>query len=152
MEVFSGFKEYLATGYYQEESIAVKIISFRQREINEDFWLEKFQDAYDLRVSLGLVDNTYTTALPPCFRGRRWYSRADHRLLRWGLCDPGTDDRHPEAFLASFVNCLQKIYGSRLKAVYLKSDHRKSGGEASSYLLGTMQTGLIKETGHLFCC
>lgn len=46
-----------AVGHYQIGSIAVRVLSFDDREINADFWLDKIQKAYKLRLSLNLAEN-----------------------------------------------------------------------------------------------
>jgi len=46
---------YIATGHYQIGSIAVRIISFVDLKIDEKFWFQKIEHAYNLRKSLGLI-------------------------------------------------------------------------------------------------
>ncbi len=53
--VYSFKKQFLGIGHYQIGSIAVRIISFDDIEINYEFWLEKIQLAYQLRSSMGLI-------------------------------------------------------------------------------------------------
>lgn len=62
VEILSSSGEYLATGHYFNSSIAVKILSFRQRRIDRDFWLEAIGKAVDLRKFLGLLGSSTTTA------------------------------------------------------------------------------------------
>jgi len=58
VEVYDNKRNYLATGHYQDEgSIAVKIFSFKQCEINYGFWKEKIDKAIQLRKLLHLLDN-----------------------------------------------------------------------------------------------
>jgi 23S rRNA (cytosine1962-C5)-methyltransferase len=52
VEVFDNKNEYLATGHYYKGSIAVKIFSYNAAEIDEAFWLEKLQSAYNLRETI----------------------------------------------------------------------------------------------------
>lgn len=62
VEVLDCNRNYLATGHYQIGSIAVRIVSFHQEEINDAFWKSKIQKAYSLRSAIGLVadnNNTY---------------------------------------------------------------------------------------------
>ena len=55
-EVYSSKNEYLATGYYANGSIALRIISFEKRSINHEFWLDTLSKAWDYRRSLGILD------------------------------------------------------------------------------------------------
>ncbi|MCC8173369.1 MAG: class I SAM-dependent rRNA methyltransferase [Odoribacter sp.] len=56
VEVRSAENQFLARGHYQIGSIAVRILTFEEREINVDFWKERIQVAYNLRKSIGLAD------------------------------------------------------------------------------------------------
>ena len=57
VDVYTSKKEFIACGHYQVGSIAVRVLSFCQEEINSDFWKHKLEIAYDLRRSLGLAGN-----------------------------------------------------------------------------------------------
>lgn len=63
VDVFTSSKEYIATGHFQIGSIAVRVLSFRQREINKKFWKERLSVAYDVRKCIGVAcnpnNNTY---------------------------------------------------------------------------------------------
>jgi len=61
VEVYDTEKRYIATGHYQEEgSITVRIFSFEQIQIDDDFWANKIQKAINLRKTLGLFENENT--------------------------------------------------------------------------------------------
>ena len=57
VDVYTSKKEFIACGHYQIGSIAVRVLSFAQVEINREFWKSRLTVALDLRRSLGLVDN-----------------------------------------------------------------------------------------------
>ena len=63
VEVYGANQRFLAIGHYQIGSIAVRILSFKQRTIDHSFWLERIRIAYQLRCNLGLANsinnNTY---------------------------------------------------------------------------------------------
>lgn len=63
VEVLDSNRNFLAIGHYQIGSIAVRVVSFDDLEINDAFWSKKIQQAYAMRKSLGLVapkhNNTY---------------------------------------------------------------------------------------------
>ena len=54
----------LATGFYSDASIAVRILSFSETQIDADFWNEKLKSAFQARQAMGLIDNAATN----CFR------------------------------------------------------------------------------------
>lgn len=64
VEVFDHKKQYLATGYYNNGSIMVRVLSFKNEPINQDFWTAKLQNAFQFRQKIGLIGNAETT----CFR------------------------------------------------------------------------------------
>ena len=63
VEVLDNKRNFLALGHYQIGSIAVRVVSFENIAINDDFWSLKIRQAYALRLSLGLIvptkNNTY---------------------------------------------------------------------------------------------
>ena len=54
----------LGTGFCESDSIAVKMLSFENRTIDEGFFLEKLNLALNVRKHMGLVGNPHTN----CFR------------------------------------------------------------------------------------
>ena len=57
VDVYTSKKEFIACGHFQIGSIAVRVLTFRQEEINHNFWKRRLAVALDLRRSLNLVDN-----------------------------------------------------------------------------------------------
>jgi 23S rRNA (cytosine1962-C5)-methyltransferase len=61
VEVYSNKDEFLAKGHYQIGSIAVRAVTFLQEETDYNFWKSKIFRAYQMRESLGLINNINTT-------------------------------------------------------------------------------------------
>lgn len=63
VRVITAAGEFIALGHYQIGSIAVRVLSFEDIEINTDFWCERLQSALDVRIGVGIADsptnNTY---------------------------------------------------------------------------------------------
>ena len=62
VEVYAHDDTFLGIGHYQIGSIAVRILSFQQKVIDTAFFVERLQEAYQMRCSLQLVrsdNNTY---------------------------------------------------------------------------------------------
>lgn len=57
VDVYTSKKEFIACGHFQIGSIAVRVLTFCQEEINREFWRRRLTVALDMRRSLGLVDN-----------------------------------------------------------------------------------------------
>jgi len=51
---------FLGLGHFQDATIAVRVISFIDVEIDQKFWNNKIQSAYNVRESLGLTNNPET--------------------------------------------------------------------------------------------
>ncbi|MBP1630079.1 MAG: hypothetical protein H6Q15_972 [Bacteroidetes bacterium] len=54
--VYSSKNEFLGLGFYQNDTIAVKFLSFENIEINQEFWNEKISKAIEYRKTLGFFD------------------------------------------------------------------------------------------------
>ena len=63
VRVITAAGEFIAVGHYQIGSIAVRVLSFEDIEINTDVWCERLQSALDVRIGVGIADsptnNTY---------------------------------------------------------------------------------------------
>ena len=49
VKVYNSENKYVATGHYHRGSIAVRVLSFKNEEINADFWHDRIKKAFDLR-------------------------------------------------------------------------------------------------------
>lgn len=49
--------DFIAIGHYQVGSIAVRVLSFDEVDINTDFWKKRLQSALDVRLAIGVADN-----------------------------------------------------------------------------------------------
>ena len=63
VRVVTSTGSFIAVGHYQEGSIAVRVLSFRDVAIDDRFWASRLQSALQLRQAIGLADssdnNTY---------------------------------------------------------------------------------------------
>lgn len=57
VRVLSSDNEFLAIGHYQIGSIAVRVLSFRDIEIDTGFWRSHLMSAMNVRSAIGLLDN-----------------------------------------------------------------------------------------------
>jgi 23S rRNA (cytosine1962-C5)-methyltransferase len=57
VEVYDSQSHFLALGHCQIGTITIRVLSFRQEEINGEFWKKRIEAAYQLRRYLGLTDN-----------------------------------------------------------------------------------------------
>ena len=52
---FSG--DFIAVGHYQQGSIAVRVLTFSDVEIDDDFWHSRLHSALNMRLAIGIADN-----------------------------------------------------------------------------------------------
>lgn len=55
VSVYTSDNKFIAVGHYQIGSIAVRILDFNERKIDETFFIERLEQAYQLRYSIGLI-------------------------------------------------------------------------------------------------
>lgn len=49
--------DFVAVGHYQEGSIAVRVLTFSDVEIDDSFWHSRLHSALDMRLAIGIADN-----------------------------------------------------------------------------------------------
>lgn len=59
VKIFNSEGTYIATGHYQRGSIAVRVLTFENEEINADFWYKRIKEALCLRQTI-LANNKDT--------------------------------------------------------------------------------------------
>jgi 23S rRNA (cytosine1962-C5)-methyltransferase len=144
---------FLAVGHFQRGTIAVRVLSFEDIEIDRDFWYAKLLAAYRLRQKLGFIENGQTNT---------------YRLVH------GEGDEIPGLIIDVYdrtaviqchsvgvyqnrsiiVELLQEIYQHQLDAIYDKSEatlpFKGSINPQNEYLYGMMVDNQVKENGHQF--
>jgi 23S rRNA (cytosine1962-C5)-methyltransferase len=159
VEVISSEGAFLAMGHYSQGSIAVKVLSFSKRAIDETFWMEALQRAHALRTVLGLTGSSSTNA---------------YRLVN------GEGDGLPGLIVdaygsAAIVQChsagmvrsqqlvshtLRRLFGQALDSVYARNRDtipahwgpraKETEQMIDGSLLGQATSGLVRENGHTF--
>ncbi|MCW3077429.1 MAG: RlmI/RlmK family rRNA methyltransferase [Bacteroidetes bacterium] len=152
VEVFSSQNQYVGTGYYANGSIAIRLISFTQTEIDENFWYEKLNKAYSYRKQLKIMNektNVY----------RLFFGEGDgasglildyyngHVVFQshsWGI------------YLQkeNIISAIKKVIGTDLKSIYDKSAETlpKQFTEQvkNGFLFGEEEEVIVKENSHVF--
>ena len=57
VNVFTATNDFIAVGHYQIGSIAVRVLSFSEEEINHSFWCRHLESALKMRQRIGIADN-----------------------------------------------------------------------------------------------
>lgn len=121
VEVYDAYEEFLAIGHCQVGSIAVRILSFEEQEVNYEFWKDRIQKAYNLRKSLGFVHSEETNAY------RLIHGEGDGLpgLIIDYYNGTAVVQMHTVGMFLiqdDILKALKEIYGDALKAVYNKSE------------------------------
>ena len=59
VDVFTASNEFIAKGHYQIGSIAIRVLSFQDEAIDDHFWINRIQTAYNVRKAVGLAHNPH---------------------------------------------------------------------------------------------
>lgn len=139
VRVFSASGEFLGIGHYQVGSISVRILSFTDETINEDFYARRISSAYRMRMKIGLLhagNNTF----------RLIHGEGDHLpgLIIDMYGKTAVVQAHSvgmDGDKEKIVDALQRVLGKdNLENIFYKSEGTlpfKAGIEADNdYLLG----------------
>ncbi len=121
VEVFDNKDEFLGLGHYQIGSIAIRIVSFKQVEVTDEFWEDKIRQAYRLRKDLGLIDDPNTDAY------RLVHAEGDNMpgLIIDMYGDTAVVQMHSIGMFLikdKIDAILKSIFGEELNAIYNKSE------------------------------
>ena len=152
VEVFTSDDQYLATGHFYSGSIAVKIFSYSQEQIDYAFWRKKIFTAYRFRESLNLTAMGSTSAY------RLVYSEGDGMpglIIDYynGIAVLQVHSVGMAELCPVFSDILKELYQEKLIAVYRKSAEAAQGRPEETgdgFLFGSAEQALITETGHQF--
>lgn len=152
VEVYSFDNKFLGVGHYTNSSISVRLVSFEKTELNDDFWFEKINKAYQYRKDLNILNENTNVC-------RLIFGEGD------GL--PGLIIDYYDGNIVfqahsiamhqnreAIVKALQKTFGAHLKCVYDKSAEslpkQYAAGVTNGYLFGTGGRVEVKENNCKF--
>lgn len=143
VDVFGKSGDFLARGHFQIGSIAVRVLSFRQEEIDAAWWRDRIAAAYALRRTLGLTDSGETT----CYRLVHGEGDSLPGLVVDVYGTTAVVQCHSVGMYRSrlqIADALLACFGSRITAVYDKSSQtvpfNARLGAVDGYLRGAAST------------
>jgi 23S rRNA (cytosine1962-C5)-methyltransferase len=153
VDIYDNKDEFLALGHYQQGSIAVRVLSFSQVEVNQDFWDDRILRAWRLRERLGMVENQQTNVF-------RWVNAEGDGMpglivdYYAGVVVVQMHSIGMYKSLEAIRSSLLKVAGSRIRTIYNKSHAtlpEKPGiEERSGFLFGEADEGEVAENGFRF--
>jgi 23S rRNA (cytosine1962-C5)-methyltransferase len=142
--------DFIAVGHYQQGSIAVRVLTFNEVEIDDQFWESRLQSALDMRLSIGLANNPQTNAY------RLVHGEGD--LLPGLIIDVYGDTSVMQAHSIgmhlsrhAIAQALAKVMKNRVSNIYYKSETTLSFVEPENgFLLGETDNNIAVENGLKF--
>ena len=139
VDVVTKSGDFIARGHWQIGSIAVRVLTFEQEEIDQNWWNRRISEALGVRKALGLVDNAETT----CYR----LVHGEGDLLPGLVIDiyerTAVVQCHSVGMYHSrtaIAEALREAYGDKLEAIYDKSSQtlpfKADLGAIDGYLWG----------------
>jgi len=154
VEVFDNKDEFLAIGHYQIGSIAIRILSFSQRDIEDSFWRERIEKAWKLRTGLGLLNEDYNNSF------RLIHAEGDNLpglIIDFydGVAVIQTHSIGMYLQQDSIIAALKEVLADNLKAVYSKSENTlpfkaQIDKPKDGYIFGNVPQAEILEYGNKF--
>jgi 23S rRNA (cytosine1962-C5)-methyltransferase len=152
VDVLSSDLSFLGRGYYHNGSISVRLLTFTEEEINQDFFTRKIQKAFLLRKSISLLNSNATNAW------RLVHGEGDELpgLIIDIYGKHAVIQCHHSGFY-SHINeiskALQTVFGDKLITIFDKSKEtlgKDSGIKEVSFLKGNTESEIISENNHQF--
>lgn len=146
-------REFVAIGHYQIGSIAVRILSFRDINIDQKFWRSRLQAALDMRVAIGIADNpTNNTYRLVHGEGDSLPGLIIDCYGKTAVMQAHSVGMHVERL--HVCEALRSVMGSRVEHVFYKSEttlpFKAELGQQDGFLYGGSDDNVAVENGLKF--
>lgn len=143
----------IAIGHYQIGSIAVRVLTFKDVNIDDDFWCSRLKSAIDMRVKLGIADNPQNNTY------RLVHGEGDNLpglvidvYGRTAVMQAHSVGMH--VFRKEIARALVLVMGERIANVYYKSEttlpFKAELGQEKGFLYGGSEDNTAIENGLKF--
>lgn len=153
VKILSDKNEVLGIGHYQNGSISIRILSFNDETIDQNFWNKKISSAYQARINTGIANNNNLDVY------RLVFAEGDNMpgLIIDMYNGTAVIQAHSIGMyyaLNEITEALKKVLKENLKAVYDKSKETLplpySEKISNRYLFGNAETNVVNEYGNKF--
>lgn len=145
--------DFIAIGHYQVGSIAVRVLSFEEIEIDENFFTERLVMAFEMRKSIGVADNPSNNTY------RLVHGEGDN--LPGLVIDCYGETAVMQAHSVGMHVCrniiakvLMNVMGERIKNVFYKSEttlpFKAELGQENGFIYGKSENNTAVENGLTF--
>ena len=153
VRVISSSGKFIAVGHFQIGSIAVRVLSFEDIFITEDFWKERLSSALEMRISIGIADNPQNNTY------RLVHGEGDN--LPGLVIDCYGETAVMQAHSVGMHVCreqiskaLVEVMGNRIKNVYYKSEttlpYKAELNQENGFIYGSTDNNVAVEHGLKF--
>jgi 23S rRNA (cytosine1962-C5)-methyltransferase len=153
VRVVTSSGDFIAVGHYQIGSIAVRVLSFRDVEIDGEFWYSRLKSALEMRRSIGIADNPQNNTY------RLVHGEGD--LLPGLVIDvygkTAVMQAHSVGMHASRVQIaeqLMEVMEGRIENIYYKSEttlpYKADLGQENGFIFGGSDDNTAIENGLMF--
>ncbi len=152
VEILDSRMGFQGLGHYQIGSIAVRMLAFNQVDINSNFWNDKIRKAYQVRVDLGLINETNNTFRLIHGEGDSLPGLIIDIYDHTAIIQAHSVGMHHARFQIS--EALKTVLGSSLKSIYYKSEatlpFKANIEPEDGYLYGSSGDGIAMENNLKF--
>ena len=153
VRVITAGGEFIAVGHYQIGSIAVRVLSFSDVTVDDEFWSSRLRSAFRMRQSIGIVDNPHNNTY------RLVHGEGDNipGLVIDVYGDTAVMQAHSVGIhqqRLAIARCLVEVAGDRVKNVYYKSEttlpYKADLGQEDGFIVGGSDDNVAMENGLKF--
>lgn len=146
-------REFIAIGHYQIGSIAVRILSFRDITIDQEFWKSRLKAALNMRIAIGIADNpTNNTYRLVHGEGDLLPGLIIDCYGKTAVMQAHSVGMHVERL--PICEALRSVMGSRIEHVFYKSEttlpFKAELGQQDGFLYGGSDDNVAIENGLKF--
>lgn len=144
---------FIAVGHYQIGSISVRVLSFRDIQIDEEFWTNRLASALKMRISIGIADNPQNNTY------RLVHGEGDNLPGLVIDCYGKTAVMQAHSVgihvcRKDIANALMQVMGSRIDNVFYKSEttlpFKAELGQENGFIIGGSDDNTALENGLKF--
>lgn len=153
VKVVTFHREFIAIGHYQIGSIAVRILSFRDITIDQEFWETRLKAALNMRIAIGIADNpTNNTYRLVHGEGDMLPGLIIDCYGKTAVMQAHSVGMHVERL--PICEALRSVMGSRIEHVFYKSEttlpFKAELGQQDGFLYGGSDDNVAIENGLKF--
>ena len=153
VRVITSEGDFIAVGHYQIGSIAVRVLSFSDVDIDDMFWPSRLESAFQMRRSIGIVDDPHNNTY------RLVHGEGDNipGLVidiygNTAVMQAHSVGIHQERM--AIAKALVEVAGDRIANVYYKSEttlpYKAELGQEDGFIIGGSDDNLAMENGLKF--